>query len=409
MADAVAMQESTDWWQRGDLRYVDGTLHVGRHDLHQLARQMGTPLYVYSSDRLQSNVQRLHRVLAHRGLRHRIFYAMKSNRYVPLLTYLKLLGQCGIDACSPQEVRQACQVGFSPSEISFTGTALSDADLDQLSQYPGLIMNCDSLSTIRRWGDRCLGGAIGLRVNPGLGVGYRANHLLRYAGQKTTKFGIYLDQLEDAIALAESRHLTIDGLHFHTGCGYLTPQLSDWETIVAACHTFLDRLPSVRYVNVGGGLGIPLVAGDEPLDLEQWADIVARQLGDRPQQIYVEPGDYIAKDAGILVLQVTMVEKKQNTLFVGVNGGFNLHIEPAFYQLPLEIVPARRPLHPAPSQPVTIAGNINEALDLWAEHILLPPVAEGDYLCFLNAGGYGASMMSNHCMRGEVTEMLLMT
>ena len=105
-----------------------------------------------------------------------------------------------------------------------------------------------------------------------------------------------------------------------------------------------------------------------------------------------------------------MVEPKQDQWFVGVNGGFNLHIEPAFYQLPLAIIPAQRsPTVVNPDWPdtVTVSGNINEALDLWAEQVALPPVQEGDYLCFLNAGGYGASMSSNHCMRGKMTEVLL--
>ncbi len=398
----------TLWWQRDDVQYVEDELHFSTHNLNTMAYELGTPLYVYSSDRLRQNLERLHRVLDERAIAHRIFYAMKSNRYAPLLTYLKLTGLCGIDACSPQEVRQARQVGFLPSEISFTGTALSNADLDELARSPDLIINCDSLSSLRRLGDRCPGRAIGLRINPGLGLGYRTNPHLRYAGTKPTKFGIYPEQWEEALALAHRYGLQIQGLHVHAGCGYLTPQLATWSAILQRCQNILDRLPSVSYINLGGGLGIPLVADDAPLDLERWADIVAEQLGDRPQQIYLEPGDYIAKDAGILILQTTMVEQKQDTWFVGMNGGFNLHIEPAFYHLPLEPVPARR-RRSQPDWParVTVTGNINEALDCWAEDVVLSPIQEGDYLCFLNAGGYGASMSSNHCMRGQFTEVLL--
>jgi diaminopimelate decarboxylase len=396
------------WWQREDVGHRDGSLWIGNQEVAALAEELGTPLYLYQSDRLRQNLQRLHRVLDDRGIRHRIFYAMKSNRSVPLLTYLRLTGLCGIDACSPQEVRLARQVGFSPPEISFTGTALSDADLDALGRSPGLMINCDSLSSLRRVGDRHPGRAVGLRINPGLGLGYRSNPQLRYAGTTPTKFGIYEDQWDEAMAIAQHYSLQIQGLHIHAGCGYLTPQLHQWATILEQYHRWLARIPSVTYLNLGGGLGIPLVADDAPLDLEQWADIVAQQFRHCPQQIYIEPGDYIAKDAGFLVLQVTLVEQKQGTWFIGVNGGFNLHIEPAFYTLPLEIVPTRL----GRSQPgwpdrVTVVGNINEALDVWGQDIALPPVQEGDYLCFLNAGGYGASMSSNHCMRGQFTELLL--
>jgi diaminopimelate decarboxylase len=404
----MALLGRTEWWQRADIRYINDVLFFGQHNVFDLAQQLGTPLYLYSGDRAIENLNRLHRALNERAIAHRIFYAMKSNRYAPLLTDLRIRGDCGIDACSPQEVRRARQVGFLPRDISFTATAISETDLNELCRQPDLIINCDSLSTLRQIGQRMPGRSVGLRVNPGLGIGYRHHQLLRYSGSKPTKFGIYAEQLDEAIAIAQQYDMSINGLHFHTGCGYLTPQLEDWSRIIQACLWFLDRLPTATYVNVGGGLGIPLVEDDEPLDLDAWADVLVTHFGDRPQTVYIEPGDYIAKDAGILVLQVTMVEPKQNTWFIGVNGGFNLHIEPAFYQLPLAIVPAQRsPADPDWPKTVTVSGNINEALDVWAEQIPLPSVQEGDYLCFLNAGGYGASMRSNHCMRGEMTEVLL--
>jgi diaminopimelate decarboxylase len=98
---------------------------------------------------------------------------------------------------------------------------------------------------------------------------------------------------------------------------------------------------------------------------------------------------------------------------IGVNGGFNLAIEPFFYNLPCEpaacVLADNAPDVFAPEQlkPVTIAGNINEALDIWYDHVLLSPVKEGDYLAFLNAGGYASAMSSNHCMRGNFSEQLL--
>ena len=115
----------------------------------------------------------------------------------------------------------------------------------------------------------------------------------------------------------------------------------------------------------------------------------------------------------MLVLRVNTVERKRSTDFVGVDGGFNLVIEPFFYSLPCQPVPVRV-ADPATAfaderlDTVTIAGNINEALDVWAEGIALPPLAEGDLLAFLNAGGYGSAMSSNHCMRGQFHERLLL-
>jgi diaminopimelate decarboxylase len=107
----------------------------------------------------------------------------------------------------------------------------------------------------------------------------------------------------------------------------------------------------------------------------------------------------------VLLLQVNMAERKRRTWFVGVNGGFNLHPEPAFYRLPL--APAPCELRTGPVRTFAIAGNINEALDLLAEKVRLPLPEEDDILAFLNAGGYGAAMSSNHCMRGSFQEVLL--
>jgi diaminopimelate decarboxylase len=407
-APTIKTSMANHWWERDDLHCAGGSLRFGDREVAALARAAGTPLYLYSGARVQANLRRLGRALAARSLDHRVFYAMKANRHAPLLTLLKLTGRCGIDACSPGELRLALACGFHEAEISFTGTSLSDADLDCLGRHPEVWVNLDSLSAIRRLGERAPGREIGLRINPGLGVGYGDNELLQYSGSRTTKFGIYRDRFPEALALAREYGLRVTGLHLHTGCGYLTPQLPTWERILEASWWFIEQLPGLCRVNVGGGLGIPLVADDAPLDLEAWSAILARQLGGRGLQIHVEPGDYLVKDAGLLVLEVNTVERKEQTLFVGVNGGFNLHIEPAFYQLPLEVVPCRAPAPAAPLQRVTIAGNINEALDLLAENILLPPVAEGDLLALLNAGGYGAAMSSHHCARGEFTEYLLL-
>ena len=90
---------------------------------------------------------------------------------------------------------------------------------------------------------------------------------------------------------------------------------------------------------------------------------------------------------------------------IGIDGGFNLAVEPAFYGLPCE--PAVCTPRSGATRKVTIAGNINEALDIWARDVMLPPVEEGDYIAFLNAGGYASAMASNHCMRGQFYERLL--
>ncbi len=238
------------WWEREDLCYREGSLHFGGRELAAFAATAGTPAFVYLAARVRDNLQRMRDALSSHGVEHDAFYAIKANRYAPLVSYLRSLGRCGIDACSPGELRYARQSGFEEAEISYTGTSVSESDLDCLERHPGVHVNCDSLSTIRRLGRRCPGRRIGIRINPELGAGY--NELLQYAGAKPTKFGIYADRFEEAIAAAGNTGLRVGTLHFHVGSGFLGDGLevldrvlermgawiramsTDWSTV--CCH-----------------------------------------------------------------------------------------------------------------------------------------------------------------------------
>lgn len=413
MLSASAQQTSRPlWWQRTDLGFdADGFLCLAGYRLHDLAQAHGTPAFFYNAERIRTKLDMVYGALASTGLPFRLLYAMKANRFAPLMSCIQSTGMCGIDACSPQEVDFALACGFNEREISYTATSVSNEDIEKLARHPELLVNCDSLSTIRRLGEHCQGRTIGLRVNPGKGVSYGNNQLLQYSGGRTTKFGIYREHFADALVLANQYGLKIRNIHFHVGIGYLPPQLPLWEEVVSDCAWFVDQVAEIESVNIGGGLGLPHVATDQPLELSRWAEIIHRHFSPRGVEVCVEPGDFIVKDSGVLVLQVNSVERKQQVDFVGVNGGFNLAIEPFFYDLPCEPVPCRitglEAFEPKHLHKVNIAGNINEALDIWAEGITLPSLQEGDYLAFINAGGYASSMSSNHCMRGQFYERLL--
>jgi len=395
------------WWQREDLCYRDGELAFAGHNAADLVWELGTPGFVYSLPRVQDNVLRLRKALDAAGLAggSSILYAMKANRYAPLLTALKQSGLCGIDACSPAEVAHAVSCGFLPQEISFTAGSLSRKDFDRLSRYPGLFFDADSLYGIRQWGELFSGSEIGIRVNPGLGISRQGNSKLQYAGSVTTKFGIYREQFHEALATAKDYGLEVTKIHFHTGCGYLNEQLPVWESIISECQWFVQQCPTVTRVNVGGGLGVPHTSADQPLDLDRWAAVLARQFGNSGLHVEVEPGDYLVKDAGLLLLEKTYLETKRDVLFLGVDAGFNIAPEPAHYSLPFQPVPLY--YRDEKLQPCHVVGNINESLDVWYENAMLPDMSDEDYLVLINAGAYSASMASNHCMRGEFRERLL--
>lgn len=391
------------WWERSDLGYRDGRLQFGGRDLEALADEAGTPVFVYRAGRVLENLERLCGALAAADVPHDAFYAIKANRFAPLVDALRASGRCGIDACSPAEVDYALAQGFAESQISFTGTSVSDADLDLLARRPGVRVNCDAISTIRRFGARSPGRAIGIRVNPGLGAGY--NERLRYAGEKPTKFGIYPDRFAEALACARSAGLRVNCLHFHLGSGYLGDSLAVLDRALGRVGAFLDECPEIRILNVGGGLGVRLTEADTAIDAGRWAAIVAQHARPRGLRVQVEPGDYLVKDAGVLLVRVNTVEEKGGTRFVGVDAGLGIENLPVYYRTPLVVAPLS--LRDAPRERVTIAGNINEAIDVLAEDVELPALKEGDLLALLNAGGYGSSAASNHCMRGEFREIML--
>jgi diaminopimelate decarboxylase len=397
------MAGSASWWERPDLRYREGRLEFGGHALAALAAA-GTPAYVYRAGRMRDNLARLRAALDDAGVAHDVFYALKANRHGPLLDALRATGRCGIDASSPAEVRHALAHGFREQEISFTGHAVSEGDLDVLAAHSGVHVNCDAISTIRRLGRRSPGRSIGIRLNPGLGAGY--NERLRYAGAKPTKFGVYPDRFEEALATAAGLGMAVDTLHFHVGSGYQGDGVGVLEQVLERAMRLVDTHPAIRRVNVGGGLGVRMTEADVPVDLGRWAGVIARHAVPRGLRVAVEPGDYLVKDAGLLLVQVNTVEDKAGTRFVGVDAGLGILNLWAYYGIPYVVAPLR--LRPgAPRERVTISGNINEAIDLLAEDVELPALEEGDWLALINVGGYGSSAASNHCMRGAYREVLL--
>jgi diaminopimelate decarboxylase len=391
------------WWERPDLRYRDGRLEFAGRDLAAIAGE-GTPAYVYRAGRVTENLGRLSGALDAAGVPHDLYYAVKANRYGGLLDALRAHGGCGIDACSPAEVSLALAHGFREQEVSFTGHAVSDEDLGVLRAHPGVHVNCDAISTIRRLGRLCPGRRIGIRLNPGLGAGY--NERLRYAGEKPTKFGVYPDRFEEAVAAAKAAGMSVDTLHFHVGSGYQGDAIDVLDRVLAGAAAILDAHPEIRRLNVGGGLGVRMQEDDVPIDLARWAAIVARHARPRGLRVAVEPGDYLVKDAGILLVRVNTVEDKAGARFVGVDAGLGILNLAAYYRVPYVVAPlAVR--EGAPRERVTVSGNINEAIDLLAEDVEIPAVEEGDLLALVNVGGYGAAAASNHCMRGAYRELLL--
>ncbi len=393
------------WWVRPGLEVVAGRLQIAGQDAEALARTHRTPLFIYDRVRFAENARRLQHALDGAGIPYRLRLALKANPIPEVLEVFRGLGPAGsatsvgIDACSPGEVERAIECGWRTDEISYTGTNVSERDLDVLLAR-GVHLNLDAISQIERYGRRAPGTAIGIRIDPGVGVGY--NEHLEYAGDRPTKFGIGIDRLPDAVAAAENHGLAIDTVHFHAGSGWLAGGLAGFESALPEAVLAVDRLRAAGHeiaeVNVGGGLGVPAREDERSVDLDAYAAVLARHLGPLGVTVGCEPGDALTKDAAILLGEVVTVERRRGVTFVGLDIGWNVNCSYFIYRFAQEIVACRAADAPR-TETVTVAGHINEASDVFAEDYPMPAVVEGDMVALLNAGGYHQAMSSTHCLR----------
>ena len=393
------------WWRRPGLDVIAGRLSLNGADLEALARRHGTPLFVYDLARPAENVRELQAALRRAGVPHRVRFALKASPDPAILRVLRAIGapgseeSVGIDACSPGEVTHALAHGWLPDEISHTGTNVSERDLDVLLAHP-IRLNVDAVSQLERVGRRAPGRTVGIRINPGAGAGYTEH--LAYAGERPPKFGVTADRLDDALDAVRRHRLVVDTLHFHAGSGWLGDQLEGFESALVAATRFLDRLLDagcpIREVNVGGGLGRPARDDERAVNLDAYASVVRRQLDRYGVTVAFEPGDWIMKDAGLLLGEVVTVERRGDVTFVGLDLGWNVTSSAFIYGYAQELLPVRDPLRPR-TQVVTVAGHINEAGDVFAEDYPFAPVEEGDLVAILNQGGYVEAMSMTHCLR----------
>jgi diaminopimelate decarboxylase len=282
---------------------------------------------------------------------------------------------------------------------------VSERDLDVILAHP-VHVNLDLLSQLERFGRRGRGRSVGLRVNPRAGAGW--DGCQTYSGERPTKFGIYEEDLDRAVEAARRHDLSVDTVHFHVGRAFLTDALPAFERAVAnaarMARHLMDAGMPIGEVNVGGGLGVPQRAGDRPLDLDALAAILARHLGPLDVVVACEPGDFLTKECGHLLAEVVTVEDRAGTTFVGLDAGFTIMPEHFIYGAPVEVVLCRAADDPG-RHSVTVAGNINEGDDLFAEAVPLPAVEEGDVVAMLNVGSYNAVMAMEHCLRPPATSV----
>lgn len=395
------MTEAPPWWVGGSLRAGAEGLMLADRSVAALAQESGTPVYLYDQARIAEAVATLRTALA--PFRNsRIYFALKANRFAPIVQLLRAQG-VGIDACSPREVALARELGFPAASISATASSLSEEDVVAFANS-GVHLNLDNAGTARRYGAMVPHGTtIGIRVDPGVSAGYGVNGRTDYGGGK---LGVAPEGVGALVEAARTAGLAVDTLHMHLGWGLRGSAKPAFRRALSTLADMSKAIGTITCVNVGGGLGGRLREADKPLEPERWAAAIHDAFGSDGPSIACEPGTFLVASAGILLARVTAVWDKRGQHWIGLDASQAVNVYAAHYGLELEIVPVESPLAPR-TRMTNVAGNINEAGDVFARARLLPDLAEGDLVALLPAGAYGSSMASDHCLRGGFSERLL--
>jgi diaminopimelate decarboxylase len=391
------------WWRSEELDLDARGLLLEGCSVAELAAQHGTPLYIYSASAIRRRFQELRTALAVTGAPFRISYAVKANRFRPVLDLVRQEGDVGIDACSPREVALALEVGFAPDEISVTPSMPSNRDLAAYAAA-GVHLNLDTRSALARWAATPgRSPRVGLRLDPEVAIGYRNDARLAYADGK---FGFPSAEVPGAAELAVRLGLDVDELHVHVGWGLQEASHVALGQVYGRLAALAELLPSVRVVNTGGGLYWRQQRDERPLTPVSWSALLQTHLASLGRTIACEPGTYPLASAGLLVSEVNTVERRGSVTWLGLDAGQNVNSYAAHYGIPHEIIHVGRPLAPV-ALSCNVAGNINEGIDVFARDTALPEVREGDLLALFPAGAYGSSMASEHCLRPLAKEVMI--
>lgn len=399
----VSAARQRAWWQSEELGVDSRGLLLDSRSVAELVAQHGTPLYIYSASVIRRRLEELRAALAATGAPYRISYAMKANRFRPVLAVIRQEGDIGIDACSPREVALALDVGFTPDEISVTSTMPSNRDL-ALYASAGTHVNLDTYSALGRWAATPgHSPRVGLRIDPQVSAGYRQNSRLAYADGK---FGFAPAAVPDVARAAASLGLEIDELHTHVGWGLQETARDALGIVYGTLAALAHALPSVHVVNTGGGLYWRQQSDERPLTPAAWSALLKTHLASPGRTLACEPGTYPLASAGLLIAEVNTVEPRGGVTWLGLDAGQNVNGYAAHYGIPHQIIHVGRPLAPSVRR-YHIAGNINEGIDVFARDMVLPDVREGDLLALFPAGAYGSSMASEHCLRPLAHEVMI--
>jgi diaminopimelate decarboxylase len=387
----------------------DGVLHAEDVPLPEIARAVGTPVYVYSTATLTRHYRVFEDALA--GLPHLICYALKANGNLAVVRVLARLG-AGADVVSEGEYRRARAAGVPGDRIVFSGVGKSPGEM-RVALAGGIRQfNVESEPELAALSEVAAGlglrAPIALRVNPDVDA---RTHAKIATGKAENKFGIPLDRAREVYAAA-ARLPGVEAVGVDVHIGSQLTDLAPFEAAFRKVAALTEALRAdghdIRRLDLGGGLGIPYrrAHAAPPLPFDYGA-LIRRTVGHLGCEIEIEPGRLIAGNAGVLLSRVIYRKEGEGRTFLILDAGMNDLLRPALYEAWHDIVPVAEPAAGAAAEPVDVVGPVCETGDTFATARPLPPLGTGDLVAFRSAGAYGASMASEYNARPLVPEVLV--
>lgn len=398
----------------------DGSLYIEGVNGNELAEKYGTPLYVYSKNRILKNYHRFKKAFKKSNVPINIHYAVKANNNLSILHVLREAGS-GADVSCKSEIELARHAGFSSEKIICTGNNNPNEDLQFSLKYVDKI-NLDDISILPRLLQFGKPKILSFRLNPGIGSGSTKTNVF---GGKDSKFGVDPETALYGYQLAKKAGVKRFGMHMMPGTGGMDPEAYPNATkVLIATMERVSKKTGIRFefMNIGGGFGIPYNHENPKLDIERIAKKIAGLYRSGIKRGWIgkptldaEPGRYIVGDAGILLARVHCIKQSFHR-YAGTDAGMNTMVRPAMHGAYHAVICANKMIQQQKIASLAnsaseqsrmkrsghcfleyiICGPICENSDQYKDPRKLPELEEADLLAILDTGAYGYSMASNY-------------
>ncbi len=379
----------------------EGRYKIQGIDILDIAKEYGTPVYIYDSSIIKRQLDRLNNAFHVKELG--IHYACKALNNINILKLIHQWG-AGLDTVSVQEIWTGLQAGFPPDKILYTPNCVGTDEIEMAIQL-GVQVNIDHIETLEYIGQHHPGTKLCIRINPHVMAG--GNEKIS-VGHIDSKFGISIYQMPLVERLVKALNLNINGIHMHTGSDIL-----DSGVFTFAADILFDiakKFKDLEFIDFGSGLKVPYKEDDVCTDVEELGDILSDKFNQfckdygRDLKLYFEPGKFVVSECGFFVVKTNVIKQTPSTVFAGVDSGMNHLIRPMFYGSYHHIFN----LSNTSGKPrvYNIVGYICET-DTFANNRVINEIHPGDILCFKNAGAYCFSMSSNYNSRFRPSEVLI--